>query len=63
MNYRVSKEPIASEVPTEWSPELFDEVIHELPGSEGPWDPLTYPRFEVLEGGDLLLELRIGGSV
>lgn len=61
LNYRVSKEAVAKDVPADWSADLFDEVIHELPGSEGPWDPLTYPRFELLEGGDLLFELRIGG--
>ncbi|KAG9255639.1 uncharacterized protein F5Z01DRAFT_735580 [Emericellopsis atlantica] len=62
LNYRVSTGGIAEDVPQEWTADLFGPVIHELPGSEGPWDPLTYPRFQNLDGGDMLLELRIGGS-
>ncbi|EEY24110.1 neuraminidase [Verticillium alfalfae VaMs.102] len=60
LNYRVSKTPIALEVPATWSESLFNEVVHELPGSQGPWTPLTYPRFELLGNGDLLMEFRIG---
>ena len=60
LNYRVSRDPIALSTPSDWTQVIFDEVIHELPGSAGPWGPLTYPRFQPLEGGDLLLEFRIG---
>ncbi|KAM0282048.1 hypothetical protein ACHAQH_003254 [Verticillium albo-atrum] len=62
LNYRVSKTPIALDVPSTWSESLFNPAIHELPGSEGPWTPLTYPRFELLDSGDMLLEFRIGQS-
>jgi hypothetical protein len=36
--------------------------MHSLPGSSGPWSPLTYPRFERIANGDLLMEFRIGQS-
>lgn len=36
--------------------------MHSLPGSAGPWTPLTYPRFERLVNGDMLMEFRIGQS-
>lgn len=36
--------------------------MHSLPGSTGPWTPLTYPRFERLPSGDMLMEFRIGQS-
>ncbi|KAF4964399.1 hypothetical protein FSARC_7664 [Fusarium sarcochroum] len=62
INYRVSKEGIAKNVPSEWTADLFGPVVHTLTGSEGPYSPLTYPRFEPLDGGDLLLEFRIGQS-
>ncbi|RBR07864.1 uncharacterized protein FIESC28_10482 [Fusarium coffeatum] len=62
INYRVSKEGIAKEVPSKWSAELFGPVVHSLDGSEGPYSPLTYPRFEPLPNGDMLLEFRIGQS-
>ncbi|KAJ4249107.1 hypothetical protein NW762_012441 [Fusarium torreyae] len=62
INYRVSKEGIAKDVPSEWKADLFGPVVHTLTGSEGPYSPLTYPRFEPLDGGDLLLEFRIGHS-
>jgi hypothetical protein len=60
LNYRVSNGPVARDVPEEWTEDLFGDVLHELPGSTGPWGPLTYPRFEVIALGDLLLEFRIG---
>lgn len=60
MNYRVSEEGIASNVPAEWTSDLFGPVVHTLSGSEGPYSPLTYPRFEPLDNGDLLFEFRIG---
>nr|URT29638.1 AmpH [Beauveria felina] len=60
LNYRVSRDPIAHNTPSNWANAIFDEVLHQLPGSEGPWGPLTYPRFQPLDGGDLLLEFRIG---
>lgn len=60
LNYRVSHEGIANYVPHHWDESLFGPVQHSLPGSEGPWDPLTYPRFESLQNGDMLMEFRIG---
>lgn len=45
---------------SDWTAELFGPVLHELPGSEGPWTPLTYPRFKSLQNGDMLMEFRIG---
>ncbi|KAH6670271.1 hypothetical protein F5X68DRAFT_248835 [Plectosphaerella plurivora] len=64
LNYRVSHEGIANDVPSsaEWTADLFGPVTHDLPGSTGPWTPLTYPRFESLENGNMLLEFRIGMS-
>ncbi|CAG9940522.1 unnamed protein product [Clonostachys rosea f. rosea IK726] len=62
LNYRVSNDPIAITVPSAWTAILFGSVVHQLPGSSGPWTPLTYPRFQNLENGDLLLEFRIGQS-
>ncbi|KAI6765199.1 hypothetical protein HG531_012298 [Fusarium graminearum] len=62
INYRVSKAGIAKDVPSKWSSELFGPVVHTLDGSQGPYSPLTYPRFEPLPNGDLLLEFRIGQS-
>lgn len=62
MNYRVSNGPIALQVPTQWTKELFGPVVHQLSGSTGPWTPLTYPRFESIGGGDLIFEFRIGQS-
>lgn len=49
-------------MPTKWTKDLFGSVLHALPGSTGPWGPLTYPRFESIDGGDLLFEFRIGQS-
>jgi hypothetical protein len=60
INYRVSKTGIAKDVPSKWSSELFGPVVHALDGSTGPYSPLTYPRFEPLPNGDMLLEFRIG---
>ncbi|RGP78406.1 hypothetical protein FLONG3_3542 [Fusarium longipes] len=62
INYRVSKEGIAKNIPSTWSSDLFGPVVHSLDGSQGPYSPLTYPRFEPLPNGDLLLEFRIGQS-
>jgi hypothetical protein len=63
INYRVSTSGIAKEIPTQWTMAAFGgSVQHSLPGSTGPWSPLTYPRFERLAGGDLLMEFRIGQS-
>ncbi|KAI9150589.1 Ulvan lyase, long isoform [Paramyrothecium foliicola] len=62
LNYRVSNTGIARDVPTRWNADLFGQVQHQLPGSTGPWTPLTYPRFETLTNGDLLFEFRIGQS-
>lgn len=62
LNYRVSSSGIAKTVPSEWSASAFGSVQHSLPGSTGPWTPLTYPRFERIDNGDLLMEFRIGQS-
>ncbi|PVI00443.1 hypothetical protein DM02DRAFT_527006 [Periconia macrospinosa] len=63
LNYRVSTSGIAKDIPSQWSMATFGgSVIHNLPGSTGPWTPLTYPRFERLANGDLLMEFRIGQS-
>ena len=63
LNYRVSSSGIAKTVPSEWTMNAFGgSVQHSLPGSSGPWTPLTYPRFERLANGDLLMEFRIGQS-
>lgn len=62
LNYRVSNAGIANSVPSSWTASLFGPVQHSLPGSTGPWTPLTYPRFESLANGDLLMEFRIGQS-
>lgn len=62
INYRVSNTGIAKKAPKEWSASAFDAVQHSLPGSTGPWTPLTYPRFERIDNGDLLMEFRIGQS-
>ncbi|KAM0201025.1 hypothetical protein ACHAQD_011682 [Fusarium lateritium] len=62
INYRVSNDGIAKNVPSKWTSDLFGPVLHSLAGSEGPYSPLTYPRFENLDNGDLLLEFRIGQS-
>ncbi|KAF3009571.1 hypothetical protein E8E13_005878 [Curvularia kusanoi] len=62
INYRVSNAGIARTVPAEWSASAFGAVQHSLPGSTGPWSPLTYPRFERIDNGDLLMEFRIGQS-
>ena len=60
LNYRVSTSGIAKTVPSAWTMATFGgSVQHSLPGSTGPWTPLTYPRFERLAGGDLLMEFRI----
>jgi hypothetical protein len=62
LNYRVSSGPIALDIPSEWTEDLFGPVLHSLPGSSGPWTPITYPRFEAIDGGDLIFEFRIGQS-
>ncbi|PSN74343.1 hypothetical protein BS50DRAFT_13872 [Corynespora cassiicola Philippines] len=62
LNYRVSNTGIAKTVPSTWSASDFGPVQHSLPGSTGPWTPLTYPRFERIPNGDLLMEFRIGQS-
>ncbi|KAF1962491.1 hypothetical protein CC80DRAFT_487938 [Byssothecium circinans] len=63
LNYRVSTSGIAKTVPSDWTMATFGgSVQHSLPGSTGPWTPLTYPRFERLANGDLLMEFRIGQS-
>jgi hypothetical protein len=58
----VSNAGIAKSIPSEWTASAFEAVQHSLPGSTGPWTPLTYPRFERLDNGDLLMEFRIGQS-
>ncbi|KAF1833948.1 hypothetical protein BDW02DRAFT_569479 [Decorospora gaudefroyi] len=62
LNYRVSKTGIAKSIPSSWTASAFGPVQHSLPGSTGPWTPLTYPRFESLDNGDLIMEFRIGKS-
>lgn len=63
LNYRVSTSGIATTLPTDWSASAFGgSVLHSLPGSTGPFTPLTYPRFERIDAGDLLMEFRIGQS-
>ncbi|KAF5025529.1 hypothetical protein F66182_2434 [Fusarium sp. NRRL 66182] len=62
LNYRVTKEGVAKNIPSKWTADLFGPVLHDLPGSQGPYTPLTYPRFQPLDNGDLLLEFRIGQS-
>jgi hypothetical protein len=62
LNYRVSSTGIAKTIPSTWSASDFGAVQHSLPGSTGPWTPLTYPRFERIDNGDLLMEFRIGQS-
>lgn len=62
INYRVSNTGIANTIPSEWTASAFGAVQHSLPGSVGPWTPLTYPRFERIDNGDLLMEFRIGQS-
>lgn len=62
LNYRASIAGIAKTIPSEWVASAFGPVQHSLPGSTGPWTPLTYPRFEPLDNGDLVMEFRIGVS-
>jgi hypothetical protein len=62
LNYRVSNTGIAKNPSSEWTASAFGGVQHSLPGSSGPWSPLTYPRFELIDNGDLLMEFRIGQS-
>ncbi|KAF2125266.1 hypothetical protein P153DRAFT_409895, partial [Dothidotthia symphoricarpi CBS 119687] len=62
INYRVSNTGIATTTTPTWSATAFSSVLHELPGSTGPWTPLTYPRFERITNGDLLMEFRTGQS-
>ncbi|KAF4465014.1 hypothetical protein FALBO_8139 [Fusarium albosuccineum] len=62
LNYRVTKGAVAKDVPSSWTADLFGPVVHELAGSTGPYTPLTYPRFQSLDNGDMLLEFRIGQS-
>lgn len=62
LNYRASKTGIAKTIPDVWNSSLFDAVRHDLPGASGPWTPVTYPRFERLDNGDMIMEFRIGQS-
>ncbi|KFA46157.1 hypothetical protein S40293_03752 [Stachybotrys chartarum IBT 40293] len=62
INYRVSNSGVALNPPSQWTASLFGPVQHSLTGSTGPWTPLTYPRFQPINNGDLLLEFRIGQS-
>ncbi|KAF2738274.1 hypothetical protein EJ04DRAFT_509694 [Polyplosphaeria fusca] len=63
LNYRASTMGIAKTIPSQWTQSSFGgSVTHSLPGSTGPWTPLTYPRFERTANGDLLMEFRIGQS-
>lgn len=62
LNYRVSKTAIAKTIPQTWTASDFGATRHDLPGASGPWTPLTYPRFERLESGDMIMEFRIGQS-
>ena len=64
LNYRVSTTGVAKTIPSAWTQSAFGgSVQHSLPGSTGPWTPLTYPRFERLANGDMLMEFRIGQYV
>ncbi|KAF2274227.1 uncharacterized protein EI97DRAFT_460352 [Westerdykella ornata] len=63
LNYRASTTGIATTLPSSWTQSTFGgTIMHSLPGSTGPWTPLTYPRFERLPNGDMLMEFRIGKS-
>lgn len=63
LNYRVSTAGVAKTISSDWTMAAFGgSVQHSLPGSTGPWTPLTYPRFERLANGDMLMEFRIGQS-
>lgn len=64
LNYRVSNEGIASDPEANtWDASLFGTTLHNLPGAgNGPWTPVTYPRFERVDE-DLLFEMRIGAYV
>lgn len=63
LNYRASTSGIAKTIPSDWTMANFGgSVQHSLPGSTGPWTTLTYPRFELLSSGDMLMEFRIGKS-
>lgn len=63
LNYRASSSGVAKTIPSAWTMETFGGTVqHSLPGSTGPWTPLTYPRFERIANGDLLMEFRIGQS-
>ncbi|PKS06299.1 hypothetical protein jhhlp_007047 [Lomentospora prolificans] len=63
LNYRVSNDGIATDPSAHtWSASLFGATRHDLPGGgPGPWNPVTYPRFE-RANDDLLFEMRIGQS-
>jgi hypothetical protein len=62
LNYRHTSPGAANG--SAWSTSLFSPVLHSLPGaSDGPYTPLTYPRFEPNPShGELLFEFRIGQS-
>lgn len=64
LNYRVSQTGIATRpLSYTWSTSLFGATLHALPGvHEGPWSPLTYPRFERVSSNKLMMEFRIGRS-
>ncbi|RPA86337.1 hypothetical protein BJ508DRAFT_411505 [Ascobolus immersus RN42] len=64
LNYRVSHSGIANDPNNSgWHTGLFSGNQRSLPnGGNGPWGPLTYPRFERVSNGDLLFEFRIGAS-
>ena len=61
LNYRVSSEGVATDPEAHpWDASVFGETLHSLPGGgDGPWTPVTYPRFENA-GADFLFEMRIG---
>lgn len=65
IHYRQSKLDVANNPDKlEWTKDLFGPVLTELEGEEMAFQfgEITYPRFQTLESGDLLLEFRSGRS-
>lgn len=60
IHYRYSVPGAASS--EKWDISMFSGVLTSLPGTNFTFDELTYPRFQTLDSGDMLLEFREGRS-
>lgn len=61
IHYRQSKKGVTTETTANWAKSSFGPVMTTL-GCGEQFEEITYPRFQTLQNGDLLLEFRSGRS-